>query len=102
MPQHDDINTQAAAGGAHAQLKQPSRYETAGIASRVSFAWVSPLISRGWKAAVLDEHDADGLLPATDDVVTLAEQFEQTYASLSVSGGGDDPGYERQTEGAHV
>lgn len=63
-----------------------SAYERAGIFSRISFAWVGPLIKKGWLQLKFEENEARFLVPARDDAPQLSTQFEQSYAKVKVRG----------------
>jgi hypothetical protein len=62
-----------------------SALERAGVWSRISFSWVTPLIQRGWLDLKFEQDGARFLMPARDDAPELSEQFEQSYARVKVS-----------------
>jgi hypothetical protein len=72
-------------GKGHVAGTASSALERAGIWSRISFSWVTPLIQRGWLDLRFEEDGARFLMPARDDAPQLSEQFEQSYAKVKVS-----------------
>jgi hypothetical protein len=79
------------AASPHAASMQPSAgphkqsaLERAGLWSRISFAWVGPLIRKGWLDLKFQEDAARFLMPVCDDAPQLSQQFEQSYAHVKV------------------
>lgn len=103
LPQHQQQHSggtkQHASNGTTATLSHPqqqaashpgpcppgtSALERAGLWSRISFAWVGPLIDQGWQQLHFQENEARFLMPACDDAAALSAQFEKTYAAVKV------------------
>lgn len=81
-PQQQQRQAREAASPAGPQKQ--SALERAGLWSRISFAWVGPLIKQGWLDLKFQEDAARFLMPACDDAPQLSQQFEQSYAQVKV------------------
>lgn len=68
-----------------------SGFSHAGLWSRISFSWVSPLIAKG-ASSKLDQRDADSLTTPFDDAYNLEQRFKRFVGPYQVPG---RPGHQR-------